>query len=354
MQKKHVKWILYFAAPVILLVPFNTWYKTTQHVRTIITHPQKTGITTLYLMDTERQRPLITEIWYPVHIDTPSKAAVGLWIRCEESRDEPVTFSKNQYPLIVMSHGHGGNRFTISWLAEIFAANGYIVAAMDHYGNTWDNKIPDLSAKPWERPKDVSFVLDQLMEHPKFKNLINPQQIGFVGYSLGGATGMWIAGAQITQVSIEDISNFYAAELPEFATPEVLGQVDFNQAQYSYQDPRFKAIFTMAPALGSLFDISSLENITVPICIVTTRKDRVVPVEKNATIFAKTIKKATLKILNNDGDHYVFLNRASAFGRRLLEPRFFEDPHQVDRVQIHQEVGKTAVEFFDHQFNLKP
>lgn len=350
MKNRRLKWAAYFAAPLLLLFPFYNWY--TSPLKSIVLHPQKTGIMTLSLLDTERERPLITEVWYPVDIDAPSKAPSGIWLRCEEARDQPLSAQKKKYPLIIMSHGNGGDRFNISWLAEILAANGYIAAAMDHYGNTWNNKIPSLYAKPWERPKDVSFVLDQLLDHPFLKQYIDPNRVGFAGYSLGGATGMWIAGAQINGVEAETICNICASELPDFVTSEVLSQIDFHEAMRSYHDPRFNAVFTMAPALGWLFDEASLKNIKIPICIVSTNKDQVVPCETNASRFAKAIKKASLKILHNDGDHYVFLNRASLVGKRLLEPRFFEDGSHIKREEVHEEVGATAVTFFNE--HLKP
>lgn len=342
-----MKWLACLAAPWLLLLPFNHWFRASQHLHSIILHPQKTGITTLSFFDPARNRPLVTEVWYPVDMDAPSKAPSGIWLRCEESRDQPLAANKTKYPLIIMSHGNGGDRFNISWLAEILAANGYIAAAMDHYGNTWNNKIPELYAKPWERPRDISFVLDQLLAHPQFKDHIDENRVGFAGYSLGGATGMWIAGAQITGVKPQEICSICASELPDFVTSDVLSTIDFHEALHSYHDPRFSAIFTMAPALGWLFDPASLHKIKIPICIVSTNKDQVVPFEKNARLFAKEIKKSTLKLIKNEGDHYVFLNCASLIGKRLLEPRFFEDPAHIDRSYVHEEVGAIAVNFFD-------
>ena len=200
-----------------------------------------------------------------------------------------------------MSHGHGGDRFNISWLAEILCANGYIVAAMDHYGNTWNNKIPELYAKPWERPRDVSFVLSQLLENPLLKDRIDSKKIGFAGYSLGGATGMWIAGAQMSEVPTHKFGEFCIAEFADVVTPEILEKIDFQEARQSFRDNRISAMFTMAPALGWFFDSSSLKNIPIPICIVTTSKDQVVPMEKNAKIFANFIQKATLRIMTGVG-----------------------------------------------------
>ena len=69
---------------------------------------------------------------YPNDPETPSINPLGMWVRCGEARDAALS-NKRNYPLVVLSHGHGGDRFDlIVWLAEVLAANGYIVASMDH------------------------------------------------------------------------------------------------------------------------------------------------------------------------------------------------------------------------------
>ena len=171
---------------------------------TIILHPKKTGICTVRFHDQSRQRPLITEVWYPIDENTPAENVQGLWLRCAEARDAPIKAAKKKYPLIVMSHGNGGDRMNNSWLAEILASNGYIVASVDHHGNTWNNKIAECFIKIWERPQDVSFVVDQLLEHEWLSKHINHKKIGFIGYSLGGHTGIWIAGGKIPEFRSEE------------------------------------------------------------------------------------------------------------------------------------------------------
>ena len=144
-------------------------------------------------------------------------------------------------------------------------ANGYIVAAMDHYGNTWNNKIPELYAKPWERPKDISFVIDQLLVSSQFKDRIEPTKIGFVGYSLGGGTGLWIAGAEANEVDLVKIRSNCARDLAGVVPPEMIEQIDFSKACGSFRDSRVGAMMVMAPALGWLFEEDSLEKISIPI-----------------------------------------------------------------------------------------
>ncbi len=313
----------------------------------IVLEPQKTGITTLHFHDASRNRPLITEVWYPVESQAPSKPSQGFWIRCEEARDAPLRPSKEKYPLILMSHGNGGDRFNQAWLAEILASNGYIVASIDHYGNTWNNKIPECYAQPWERPQDISFVLNELLTSSPYKDAIDSEKIGFSGYSLGGATGMWIAGGTIQERSPEEIEQFCIQQMPGIVTEKVISQVDFSKAHNNYQDPRIGAVFVLAPALGSLFDEKSLQSINIPVYIIAAAKDRITPLEKNAKFFAKKLSKATLKVLNNDSDHYVFLSRASLIGRRVLQSCYCEDPVSVNRKEIHEDVAKAAVHFFN-------
>ena len=348
MNKKHLKWIFYLATPlVILLIPFSGGINLSKYFRTIVLHPQKTGVATFHYFDQERNRPIITEIWYPVDQEIPAYAPSGFWLRCDEARDAPLSNQKTQYPLILLSHGSGGDRYTISWLAEIFAANGYIVAAMDHYGNTWNNKIPEHYARAWERPKDISFVLDQLLTSSQFKDRIDQSKIGFAGYSLGGATGLWIAGAEADVVDIANVRNHCIQDLGEIVSADVIEKIDFKQAGGSFIDKRISAMVLMAPALGWLFDKTSLESIDIPVFIFAAESDQVVPVESNAKIFAKKMTRASLKIFPGEANHYVFLGRATVVGKRFLDPKYCTDPVSIDRKQVHDEVAKSSVLFFD-------
>jgi predicted dienelactone hydrolase len=350
MKKNRLRWILYFAAPLLILqLPFNSALNLSKYFKTIILQPKKTGITTFYYYDVERDRPIITEVWYPVDPESPAKSAPGFWLRCDEARDAALSGKQKKYPLIMMSHGSGGDRYNISWLAEILAANGYIVAAMDHFGNTWNNKIPEAYARPWERPLDVTYALDQLLNSEQFQERIDQKKIGFAGYSLGGATGMWIAGGEAAPLDNALVKANAGKDVADVASLEILDKIDFTQACGSYRDPRISAVLVMAPALGWMFAENSLKQITIPVFIIAPEKDQVVPTEKNAKVFASKITTATLKILHGEATHYVFLNRANAVGKRFLEARYCEDPASIDRKKLHEEVAKNSVDFFDEK-----
>jgi predicted dienelactone hydrolase len=322
------------------------------HSSKFVLHPQKTGIATVRFYDESRSRPLITEVWYPIEESTPAEAIEGLWVRCPEARDAPLKTGAAKYPLIVMSHGNGSDRTTNAWLAEILAANGYIVASMDHYGNTWNNKIAECFIKIWERPIDVSFVVDKLLQDEKFGPRINNQKIGFIGYSLGGLTGVWIAGGQINNFDKPVIQTIPADQIPETVNEDVLNSIDFSPSRESYRDARISAVFLMAPALGYLFDLNSLQSISVPVYIVASEGDLITPLESSAHILANTIKKAAFTLIPGSASHYVYLNEVSKGGKLLLDKRLAHDAPDVNRARIHEDIGHSAVKFFNNY--LKP
>ncbi len=347
MNKKRLKWIFYLTVPWVLIIPFSGNLNLSKFFKTIILQPQKTGIITFHYFDQGRNRPAVTEVWYPIDKEIPAQTSTGFWLRCDEARDAPLSNASSKYPLIMMSHGSGADRYTISWLAEVLAANGYIVAAMDHFGNTWNNRIPEYYAQPWERPMDISFVLDQLLESTLFKDRVDQNKIGFAGYSLGGSTGIWIAGAEAAAHDLEYIKNHCLKEVGDVVSASTLENIDFNQARGSFLDKRISAMVLMAPALGWLFDEKSLSKIEIPIFIFATENDQVVPIDMNAKIFAKKISHASLKIFSGEANHYVFLNRTTLVGKRFLDSKYYTDPESIDRAKVHTEIAKKAVIFFD-------
>lgn len=337
------KWFLSFllVAAVLFVVPSCSKTRVS-----IVLHPAKTGITTLRFHDQSRDRPLITEVWYPIDESHPASPVGGMWVRCDEARDAPIKPSAKQYPLVIMSHGNWGDRMNNSWIAETLAANGFIVASMDHYGNTWNNKIAECFVKIWDRPQDVTCVIDQLLQSEQFGSHINKDKIGVIGYSLGGHTAIWVAGGQLSHFDKPDLDSLPADQIPTIVNEEVINGIDFSPAQKSYRDPRVSAVFVMAPALGYMFDLASLQNISIPVYIIAADGDKTVPHESSANILVSKIKQAAITFIPGSASHYVFLNEVSKGGKLLLDKKVALDPPTVDRAKIHDEISTTAVTFF--------
>jgi predicted dienelactone hydrolase len=307
---------------------------------------QAIGVATYSYFDDVRRRPITVEFWYPASVSSRllSQADEEVWVHPRELRNAP--FAKNAYrlPLVIMSHGHGGDRRDKSWLAEKLVQNGFVVASLDHHGNTWQTMNVMATLRFWERPQDVSFAIDCLLKDPRLHGRLNPDQIGFTGYSLGGLTGLALAGGMAEE--LEDEIQRNKSHFPEL-TPEILSKVDLDPAKKSYFDQRIKAVFLMAPATWCYGKPKSLRALKTPLGIVATVSDEVLAFQEHMEPLIVQSIPVRLKLLQNGETHFVFLNRVTDKGKKILGKRIFTDPPGVDRRTIHQEIGTFAVEFFN-------
>lgn len=284
-------------------------------------------------LDTTRGRILVTEIWYP-------KVA-----------------NSQKSPLVIFSHGTGGNRLACQWFCEGLAAKGFIVAAVDHYGNTFTNPIPKEFVAIWERPQDISFVLTKLLNDNEVADKINQQKIYAAGFSIGGYTSLALAGAKLNWDNI--IKFIHTPQgLREVNIPEMPGMIKmFEQDSITNSfkkcppliDKRIKAVFAMAPAAGQGFSSKrQFKDIAVPVFIVGVAADSIAPIKTNASHYKKLLPKAEWYLVEGKAGHYVFLNEGTAEMKNAA-PVFFQDAEGVNRNEIHSKMISMAEIFFAKQ-----
>jgi len=155
------------------------------------------GELTLNFTDSTRNRLVKTELWYPTLDNDSANLKITELPFVLEPTIRDARFMNQRFPLIVLSHGTGGNRFSLAWIAISLVKQGYIVASPDHWGNTFDNKIPEYFVRYWERPLDISFIITQILKNENYSKHIDNKKIGAVGFSFGGYTTIALAGAEI-------------------------------------------------------------------------------------------------------------------------------------------------------------
>jgi predicted dienelactone hydrolase len=309
------------------------------------------GVRTLTFFDATRQRPIITEVFYPVKQQVKaslpdSDVWSSQWKREPEARDAPFAQNNHTSPLILFSHGSQGYRLDNVWLAYALVKQGYIVVSVDHYGDTNYLSLAKLEMQIWDRPLDISFALRALLKNSFIQDKIDTKRIGFVGFSKGGLTGILLAGG-ISNLSNTTSLLEWQKIIPDFTIDEaVINNIDFNQVTKSYQDPLIKAVFLMAPAWGKAFDKTGLQHIHLPIQIVAGEGDKMVPIKDNAHYFAHWIPNNILTILPGKVGHFVFLNEATKIGKKNLPSFIAQDDPSVERHKIHEQVSKQAIQFF--------
>lgn len=191
-------------------------------------------------------------------------------------------------PVIVFSHGLGSIKTDLRYLAEHLASYGYIVAALEHPGSneTHVKKALNLQAPLLEaeeflnRPKDISFVLDNLKlvnDAPGvLKGKLASDNVMVVGYSLGGATALSLAGAELQLSGLKQRcpGNVLAFSLGENAQ---CFAKSLPEDSYQLRDERVKRAIAFSPTTSLLFGETGLTKVAVPTLIGSGSADKTTP-----------------------------------------------------------------------------
>jgi predicted dienelactone hydrolase len=161
-----------------------------------------TGMQKLMILDPQGTRHLEGFLWYPAETtDTVPAHGNVVWEPINVAPDAPAL--RGVFPLVVFSHGMFGNARNQAWLAEQLVAQGYAVAAIDHPGTSTFNRDADHQRALWNRPLDISRLIDHLTDDPR----IDAQHIYMAGHSLGGFTAVALAGGQFNPDGFDAFCN---------------------------------------------------------------------------------------------------------------------------------------------------
>lgn len=122
----------------------------------------------------------------------------------------PAASQPGPFPLVMVSHGLGGNGdITIAYMAETLAEHGYVVVAVQHHRSDADylnahGSVALLAAASEEetrllRPGDITFILDRIEAGATGIALLDPARldltrIGMAGHSFGAWTTLSCLG----------------------------------------------------------------------------------------------------------------------------------------------------------------
>jgi predicted dienelactone hydrolase len=370
-----LKWML----AALLASVFVLSLTSQDNAQTLDGAPFKVGVASRHLLPTEPydwrgagMHALLEAIWYPAESGADPKpqrippVGPAIFEAAPAAPEAKIAASPAKLPLILLSHGTGGTAHTLAWFATALAAHGYIVVGVNHPGN---NAMEPYTVQGftlwWDRAKDLSTVLDDILADPDFGPHVDRRRIGGAGFSLGGYTMIELAGgktsrehyAKACRASPDQVSCKPPPEFPDLiAKSNALAATDPAYAKAlredgaSYRDSRIRAVFTMAPALGPAFAPASLKTIAIPVAIVAGAQDSIVPVDANAKYDAAQIPHAALTIFPGEVDHYVFVDECTEVGRSSL-PLLCVDRPAVDRAAIHDEAIELAAKFFSSQLS---
>lgn len=214
------------------------------------------------------ERPLTVDVWFPLAEATAGELQQytllpGVFYESPTAiAAELTSIADGQFPLVVYSHGSGGQRWIHSDYTEFIASHGYVVVAPDHTGNTLVERFSgseiDGQQVAFDRPTDVTEVLDAAINDDPDELLDDglaghlTDDVIVTGHSFGGFT---------SYATVSGVTTTAGEYLP---------------------DERVDAIITLAPAAGpELLTDELLTAVDVPHLVMVGDSDDVTPIDPN-------------------------------------------------------------------------
>ena len=233
--------------------------------------PELAGFDRFSVSTSHRAGLMQASVWYPAGTRTYAgfigknavfkgvHALVGAGVR------------EGRYPVVLLSHGSGGNMDTISWLSSELAKRGIMVVAVNHPGTTSGDSSPRRSLYPAERARDLSAALDTLLADPFFEQYMDRERIVGAGFSLGGGTALSLAGLRFDpeayasyctefETTAEDCAFFAKGGIHPGNIPAHFGE--------NGKDHRISATIAIDPAFSYVVDTDSLSHVSGPVQLI--------------------------------------------------------------------------------------
>ncbi len=280
--------------------------------------------------------PLKAALWSPC-ADVPADVRVGPFL-LSATRD--CAIPEGTYPLVVISHGFGGSAFSHRDTATALADAGFIVAAINHAGDSALNmkRAGDLTALT-QRPAEISRLLDHMLGSMAEGRFIDRGRIGIFGFSRGGYTALTLAGG---------VPDFAKAGLPcpDPRAPICAQMLEKGTGSApAARDARVKTIVVADP-LNAFPSPSDVAQIRVPIQLWSSEHggDGINP--QDLTRLRETLPSRPDFRIVKGAAHFSFIAPCPAEMKKAA-PEICTDAAGFDRQKFHREFNTEIVRFFD-------
>ena len=296
-----------------------------------------------------RDVPLPLHMWYPAKPGTPA-GAVGrnaMFVGAEAHPGAPPL--GEPAPVVLLSHGSGGNAANLGWIAAALAERGLIVAAPNHPGTTSRDSLPERTIMPWERAWDMTAVLDHLERDPPPGLRPDTGRVAAVGFSLGGHTALRLVGARASKAAFvaycEGNAELDCGWLAEGGVD--LGAIEAPLYEGHDRDPRVGAAVAVDPALAQSLAPESLRAVEAPVLLVSLGAPQAVPESLRVEALAEALPYAAHHHVEG-AVHFSFLGACRLLGKMVIgaledEP-ICRDPNRP-RAEIQREIETLVGDF---------
>lgn len=303
----------------------------------------------MHVVGTTPEAPTITVALYYPTMAAPRTIPMGPFKLDVAIGGKPIDKVK---ALILLSHGNAGTELGHSVLAQALARSGYLVAALRHPGDNWqDQSLLEKSPDRYfdERPRQASRVIDAILTNPAWKERIETDsdgpRVGALGHSAGGYTVLALAGA------VPDLSRMRKHCLVELSDDPIFCGMGRSGAATplpaeapSLKDHRVRAIVALAPT-GVLLTAESLATVQPATMIYEAELDRFLVPRYHAEWVASNLPAPNLHRVPNAW-HFAFMDTPS-MSIPSLDGDVAANPPDFDRNAFLKKLAIEVTAFFD-------
>ena len=299
----------------------------------------------IHLLDSDPK--LRGAIWTPCATEPTSVALGNLGVTAVDSlpgvKDCPIKGTK--LPLIVFSHGRGGWFGQHHDLNEALADAGFIVAAISHPGDTFGDNAQSETLSNWAtRPADVVRLIDFLLKDWKDRATVDPDRVGFFGFSKGGYTGLVLAGADPDFGRVAH----YCTDPTAFCEQVRKGDVPRAFAH----DLRIKAAVLADISPSGPFTDINLISVKIPLQIWRSQfGGHGADPEGTARVAGSLSNQPEIHMVPSG--HFAFLAPCSAEFAAAASRICADTPADFDRAAFHRVFDADVVKFFSERLAKK-
>lgn len=279
--------------------------------------------------------PQSVSVWYPALNPAGDEEAVTYSVRWKIEGlypdlasdvaghallDAAPDVDNGPYPLVVFSHGYGGDAVIYSSLLEHLASYGFVVAAPDHVElfSESDAAIPTASIL---RPQVITRVLDYASEEANqsdaLPGMIDMEHVAVVGQDFGGFTALASANARMDINAFQERCAALAPDDPNqhlcvlAHTEEIMVEAAGLDAEPeglwpSAGDARVDAVATLAGDTY-VFGEDGMADVVVPVLAIGGTADTFTPYDwgvRQAYDSVSSDQKILVSVEN--ADHHIF------------------------------------------------
>jgi predicted dienelactone hydrolase len=292
----------------------------------------------------QQNRPTKVKLWYQAAAQ-PCEAKICL------------SSTQNSDKVAIISHGAFGSPREMNWLGYALAAQGWVVAGVAHFGESWvygaENIDPSSAMRFWLRPQDISFTIDSLASRNLFNRTLNTNKVIMLGHSAGGFTALALAGAKLANGKSEAYCTSAIAKKDKGCdygqqsrrkpmSAKTLNQVGIFQAQM--YDERVIAVIALDPALGHAISEQSLQTVKVPVLVIGSVENDFLPYTAHAKFYAEHVPEAKLIGIKQGAGHFVYIDKCDS-ERQVKGVFLCRDRAGVNRKAIQTQILGHVMSF---------